>query len=138
MVKHQHQSHQKLIRSEFDEDESLSEAQHLRRMMQPKHIPQHSVILDKRQVPSSADFAHVPEQNNPHIATFNTDIPPTQSPPHQSSQNLQSSPASLAQLSQTLSLMEQQLMACQQQMQQMRHALAQAVCPPDWRTHQGI
>jgi hypothetical protein len=126
MVKHQCQSHQKLIRSEFDEDEipesdsdkSLSEAQHSRRMMQPEHIPQHSVMLDKRRVRSFADFAHF--------------IPPTQSPHYQFSQNLQGSPssysvastasavlqedayslptktASLAQQSQNLSLIEQQ------------------------------
>ncbi|KAG4427699.1 hypothetical protein IFR05_016818 [Cadophora sp. M221] len=86
-------------------------------------------------------LSYVQEQNNPHVATFNADIPPAiQSPPHQFSQNLQSSASSYSASSitspppqkdvyslfptntasqwphsQHLSLIEQQPMLCREQ-----------------------
>jgi hypothetical protein len=114
MVKHQRRSHQKLIRSEIDDDEtsesdsdeSLSETQHLTRMMQPGRSPQHLVVLDEPRIQCTGyerhqdefrcqnKLSYVPEQDNPRVATLNTVISPiTQSPHHQLSQNTQSSPS---------------------------------------------
>jgi hypothetical protein len=115
MVKHQRRSHQNLTRSEFDDetsesdsDESLSDPQYSAPIMRPENNPQHSVMADKRQVYSFPGCgrrqntflsqnrpSYVPEQNNPHVTTLNTDLPSMQSPHQQLSQEiLLSSPSS--------------------------------------------
>src|SRR3954466_10065164 len=102
MVKHQRRSHQKLIRSEIDDDEisesdsdeSLSGTQHSTQMMRRECIPKRLVMLDKRQVQSFTGYerhqddfrfqnklSYVPEQNNPRGATLNADVPPTMQSP---------------------------------------------------------